>query len=405
MIRRLSLLALLLVAPACRGEQVGSSSETARLAHLVDSLAPSVEKAVGLKFRTRPQSAVRSRADVRRYLAAKLTEELTPERARGIEAAYRLFGMLPDTTDLRALLLDLLTEQVVGYYDADSVKFFGVEGAPPDQLGITVAHEMVHALQGQYLPLDSLLETRGDNDRTTAAQAILEGQAVLASIQVMAPTHDVLHDDEVWNLLEQQTQDAQNTMPQFGAAPLVVREGLIFPYVQGALFMRWWETKSGQQDTVPFGPRMPASSEEIMHPARYAAGDAPLKVRIDSTAGDSTLHEDSLGELETAILEAQLNGQTRVSFDTAVGWGGDRYRVLQTPGGPALVWYLVFDDVASATRFRSVSGPKLAAMRRTGYRADFAALEVSGRPAVRFVMAPVGWAGWDAIPVAAARQP
>ena len=226
---------------------------------------------------------------------------------------------------------------------------------------------------------------------------------MLASIQVMAPTHDVLHDAEVWNLLEQQTQDAQNTMPQFGAAPLVVREGLIFPYVQGALFMRWWETKSGQQDTVPFGPSMPASSEEIMHPARYAAGDAPLKVRIDSTAGDSTLHEDSLGELETAILEAQLNGQTRVSFDTAVGWGGDRYRVLQTPGGPALVWYLVFDDVASATRFRSVSGPKLAAMRRTGYRADFAALEVSGRPAVRFVMAPVGWGGWDDVPDAAVR--
>ena len=125
MMRHLSLLTLLLVAPACRGEQVGSSSETARLAHLVDSLAPSVEKAVGLKFRTRPQSAVRSRADVRRYLAAKLTEELTPERARGIEAAYRLFGMLPDTTDLRALLLDLLTEQGVGYYDAGSVRFFG----------------------------------------------------------------------------------------------------------------------------------------------------------------------------------------------------------------------------------------------------------------------------------------
>lgn len=395
--RRLLVIAAFL-AVACRGERVGSGSDEARLAHLMDSLTPAVEQAVGLKFTTPPRSAVRTRADVRRYLTNKLDEELTPERAQGVEAAYRLFGMMPDSVDLRALLLNLLTEQVVGYYDADSAMFFGVAGAQPEQLGVTVAHEMVHALQGQYLPLDSLLKARGDNDRATAAQAILEGQAMLASIQVMAPSHDVLHDDAVWTMLRQQTRSAQSTMPAFGAAPLIVREGLVFPYVEGALFMRWWETQSAHTDTVPFGGLMPQSSEEILHPDRYARGDAPLRVVIAPVPGDSILHEDGLGELETVLLGTVLSGRSEPSYDPPLGWGGDRYRVIVTRDGPALVWYLVFDDAASAARFDAGTGALLRKQARAGYRASFEMLDVSGRPAARYVMAPSAWGGWNQIP-------
>jgi hypothetical protein len=395
--RRLGVLIVLLVA-ACRGESPHGQLDDARLSALMDSLVPSVEKATGLSFKTPPRSAVRSREEVRRYLVAKLDEELTPQRANGISAAYRLLGLLPDTTDLRTLLLDLLTEQVVGYYDADSAMFFGVAGAPPEQLGVTVAHEMVHALQGQYLSLDSLLEPRGDNDRTSAAQAILEGQAMVTSIEVMAPSHDVLHDDAIWTMLRDQTRDAQQNMPAFRAAPPVVREGLIFPYVEGAFFIRWWETQSSHADTVPFGALMPQSTEQILHPDRYARGDAPLRIMIDSVPGDSVLHEDDFGELETSVLAAVLAGQAAPSYQPALGWGGDRYRVVETPDGPALIWYLVFDDAGSAARFDSGTGALLRQQQRSGYRGEFTMTEVSGHPAARYVMAPVNWAGWTSIP-------
>jgi len=397
--RAMTLMALL-CAVACRGERPGTGNESVRLAHLMDSLTPAVERAVGLTFKAPPRSAVRTRDEVRRYLVNKLDEELTPERARGVDAAYRLFGMLPDSVNLRALLLNLLTEQVVGYYDADSAMFFGVSGAPPDQLGITVAHEMVHALQGQFLPLDSLLQARGDNDRATAAQAILEGQAMVASIQVMAPSHDVLHDDAIWTALREQTRSAQSTMPLFSAAPLIVREGLIFPYVEGANFMRWWDTRSGHTDTVPYGALMPQSSEQILHPDRYARHDAPLRIVLDTVPGDSVLHEDDLGELETVLLGVVLAGGSEPSWDPPLGWGGDRYRVVVTPAGPALVWYLVFDDAGSAARFDAGTGALLRQRKRPGYRADFTMLDVSGHPAARFVMAPAGWSGWKSLPSA-----
>ncbi|HEU4699666.1 MAG TPA: hypothetical protein VFS40_10825, partial [Gemmatimonadales bacterium] len=142
----------LLLSLACRGERV-DAQRPQTIEHLVDSLRPAVERATGLTFREPVRSAVRSKAEVRAYLAAKLDEELPPARAKGLEAAYRLFGMIPDTLALRPLLLDLLTEQVVGYYDPDSLTLFGVAGTDPQQLKLVLAHEMVHALQGQYLPL------------------------------------------------------------------------------------------------------------------------------------------------------------------------------------------------------------------------------------------------------------
>ena len=126
-------LPVVLLAVACRGEapRTPTADEAgAHFAALVDTLRPAVEQAVGLPFREPARSAVRSREQVRRYLEAKLDEELPPERLHGIETAYRLFGLIADTLQLRALMLDLLTEQVVGFYDPDSATLFGVSGAP-----------------------------------------------------------------------------------------------------------------------------------------------------------------------------------------------------------------------------------------------------------------------------------
>lgn len=385
---------LLLTILACRGEPPRSGPiADARLAALVDSLTPAVERAVGLQFREPPQSAVRTREQVRAYLTVKLDEELPPERARGIEAGYRLFGMIPDSMDLRTLLLDLLTEQVVGFYDADSAMLFAVAEAPEDQLKIMTAHEMVHALQGQHVAIDSILDARGNNDRTTAAQAILEGQAMVASIKTMTPDMDVLSDPGMWEMMREQARDAQNTMPAFAAAPLVVREGLIFPYIEGADFMRWWAAAPAHAGTMPYGRRMPVSTEQILHPERYAEGDAPLIIAFDSTDSYQTLHEDVLGELEIRALDATLSGAANAVYNIPLGWAGDRYRVVETPDGPALVWYVAWDNARSADRFRMTTGIRLATLKRPGYHATFEMLDLSGRPASKFVMAPINWPG------------
>ena len=386
---------------ACRGQAPASSRPDA-LSHLVDSLKAPVERATGLEFKTSPKSALRSRRQVRDYLIRKLDEELPPAKLKGLENAYRLFGLLPDTLILRSLLLDLYTEQVAGYYDPDSATLFGVEGADPGQLRLVLAHEMVHALQGQYLPLDSILHATSNNDRLTAAQAVLEGQATLVSINVLASGQNVSGNPEFWDMYREQVRDQQASMPVFAKAPLIVREALIFPYLEGAEFMHWWET-STWKDSVPYGPRMPVSTEQILFPDRYARGDAPVALAFPSDTG--VVYEDVLGEGEIRVLMAHLAGAREVKTRIPIGWGGDRYRVYSSPGGPALVWYVVWDDNRSADRFTWGYGGRLRATSRPGYRTELETLELDGKPATRYVLAPEGWGGWGKLPRAELVKP
>jgi hypothetical protein len=390
------LLLLAAVAAACRGERPRPVGPDV-LSRLVDSLRPRVERATGLTFKSPPRSALRTRQQVRAYLLKKLDEELPNVKLEGLETAYRLFGLLPDTLDLRPLLLELYTEQVAGYYDPDSATLFGVEGADVAQLRVVVAHEMVHALQGERLPLDSILHDKSNNDRLAAAQSVLEGQATLSGMKALFPANmDPTKDPDFWTEYTGQIRTGQASMPVFARAPLVVREALVFPYLAGAEFMHWWEG-SRFRDTVPYGPRMPESTEQVLFPERYAQGDRPIA--LEFPADTATLYDDVLGESEMGVWVASLSGATQLRKAAPRGWGGDRYRVYRTPDGPALVWYVVWDDPRSAERFITAFGGKLRQTSRSRYRSSLESVEISDRPATRYVLAPASWKGWDNLPV------
>jgi hypothetical protein len=113
------------------------------------------------------------------------------------------------------------------------------------------------------------------------------------------------------------------------------------------------------------------------------------------------LTENVVGEYQIHLLTAQLAGARRLGALPPIGWGGDRYRVYETPEGGALVWVTVWDDVAAAERFRDTTGRRLLARRRAGYRADLARVDVGGRPGVRFTFAPSEWPGWSTPPAVA----
>lgn len=395
------------LAAACQ-ERAEAVQGEAALRRLVLQRVPAVERATGLEFKREPQMGLRARAAMREYVLRKLGEEYPVDELRGIEQAYRLFGLLPDSMDLRATMVALLTEQVAGYYDPDSsMLYVGSDLAQVDSLVIrtTVAHELVHALQDQYLNLDSIMKVKRQNDRTLAAQAVLEGQATLAQTLVMMPEQRANRLPSFWgtrSVLRQQ----QKLMPEFANAPLWLRETLIFPYLGGADFVRWYGMQQpGQQ---PFGDAMPVSTEQILHPDRYASGDWPTMVTfVDS--GASVLYEDDLGEFEIRVMFMQLLEDTNETEAPrlAAGWDGDRYRVYGTAGqeggasAGALVWYSVWDNAAEADEF--TAGLERAWRRRAGVRrgrrSEIVRLVVDGLPAVRLIDAPASWPGWAAPPL------
>lgn len=396
---RVLLLAALL--GACRGEP-RADLDAGRLSALVDSLLPAVESAVGLPFKTAPVSALTTGEAVQAYLLDRIQRDFPADRMEGITAAYRLFGLIPDSLDLKALLLAVYQEQVAGYYDPDTEILYAVEGADPAQLRLILAHELVHALQHQYLPLDSLMVLRGNGDVVAATQAVLEGHATLASIRVLAPSPELLATDEFWDNYRQGVRTQQRSMPVFGQAPLVLREGLVFPYLAGAEFVRWWETSRGRP--LPGVAELPRSTEQILHPDRYDADDQPVSVAFADSSED-LMYEDTLGELEVQILLAQLRGADQVGYDAAVGWGGDRYRVYRTADGPALIWYSVWDGDAQADRALNQLSGAGGRLAREGYRFSAEQVAIEGRPGVRLILAPPAWHGWAQAPRAQRQRP
>lgn len=344
-------------AAACDAQERPGLDE-AGLAAMIDSLLPPISEASGLDVLRPVQFAIQSRAEAASFIEEQLDAELGAEELAGMQRSYVLLGLLPDTLDLRTLLLELYTEQVVGYYDPATDRLYVVEGFPAATASPVVAHELVHALQDQHTALDSLVDPERGNDRQMAAQAAAEGQATLVMIALQAAETTGLSIDigalpDLGPMMRPALESENAQFPVFQSAPRVIRETLLFPYVGGAGFVQaLFRHDPGPGTPVPFGDLLPQSTEQVLEPERafLAERDDPTEIELGDAGGAwSVVYSNTLGQFETTILLRELPGGS--SDASASGWDGDRYALLAGPGGErALVWYSVWDDDASADR-------------------------------------------------------
>ncbi|MEK7668731.1 MAG: hypothetical protein AAB409_08800 [Gemmatimonadota bacterium] len=402
-----------LVAIACVAVAVGAGAVRAQddgVQRMTRELVPAVERAVGLRFRRPPVVQLRSRDQVRAYLNRKLAEQLPPAELSGVERTYRAFGLTSDTADLRRLMLDLYGEQVAGFYDPDSSVLYVVRGAEPAVVRLVLAHELVHALQDQYTPLNAILKLRRENDRQMAGQAVAEGQATLASLQAIAPGTEVGDLSGVWRQVREGIRSQQEAMPVFTAAPRIIQEGLLFPYLAGADFVRGFNLRRVSADEQPYGERMPVSTEQILHASKYSARERPARVRLAVPPGDTLVYDDDFGEFETRIVLETWGASEADAIAAAAGWNGDRFVVLGSRSGTALVWATAWDAADAAAQFegtlragwqrRAGAAPGRYRSRSGERRWQVDRLTVAGVPVVRLVDAPAAWPGWQALPSA-----
>ena len=175
-------LSALALAACRRGEAAGDGPYADKVAADV----PKIEAALGVKFKTPPKLELRSRDEVRKFLVDKLQEPGMQKQLANQEALYKMLGLVRDTMHLADFYVKVLTEQIMGFYDPKTKVLYVVNGAPEEYVGITIMHELIHALQDQYANLDSLEHIEGDDDRQLAAQAVVEGQATYDQAYIMA---------------------------------------------------------------------------------------------------------------------------------------------------------------------------------------------------------------------------
>ena len=388
----------------------GEGTPEARLEREVRERVPQVEKATGLKFKQPPKVEARSKAEVRQFLLRKFDESQPAQELAGEEAALKLFGLVPDTLKLRDLMVSFYEEQIVGFYDPKTKVLYVVEGGPDDQRGIVITHELVHALQDQYVNLDSIMRFQGDADRTTAAQAVIEGHATYEQFKIMSGggANIAARIPGGWDRVRQLIRDNRQTAPVFAAAPVVIQEAALFPYLSGADFVHRFRE---QRPTANLLERFPTSTEQVLHTSAYfdAKPDQPTRVTLAAPAGGTRVHESNMGEFGVRIFLYEHTGNFPAALEAAAGWDGDRYVVVQTPKGNALGWVTVWDSPLDAAQF--VEQLEAAVRRRyaagdpvalTGdakrWRAQGRALvvtpgEIGGRTVVLYVDAPDGTEG------------
>lgn len=380
-----ALLLALLAVTACGAQE--PHLDDAALRAMIDSMLPGIERASGLQARRSVRFAVQPTAEVRAFIEEQLEADLVPGEFEGMERAYRAFGLLPESLDLRAMLLDLYTEQVVGYYDPRTDQLYVVEGVRRDAAAPVVAHELVHALQDQHVDLESLIAPERGNDRQIAAQAAAEGQATLVMITLQAEetTGRPMDPGQLPDLAEmlRPAMEAENArFPVFRDAPRIIRETMLFPYLEGAAFVQALH-RAGMAP-VPFGDALPQSTEQVRNPGErfLRRRDEPTELRLDEPSSEwATIYENTLGQLEVSILLTEHLGAAPAA---AEGWDGDRFVLLEGPEGEVLVWYSVWDDEAAADRFAESYRRVLTARGRTG---TVTRQELDGRPIVRILEA------------------
>ncbi len=373
------------------------------LQRLMAEILPAVERSSGIYAEALLNVAATDESRLRAYLEQQLGTELPEEEAAAITAVYARFGLVPPDLDLRAVLEELLQEQVVGYYDPDSDTLFVHSRVPASELEPVLAHELVHALQDVYVPLDSLGDSFGDRaDAAAAYQAAVEGHAMFAMMEWQAGAMtgggaDLTEFPDLAPMLEgiDLTQFGDfGSVEVLAAAPAVIREGLIFPYISGLIFVqRAW--KALPDRPVPLRDGLPESTEQVLHVERWVERDHPTLVTFTSSPGDGweQVRASDLGEFETRLfLREHLSAGIKADVPdaAAAGWDGDAYRLIRSGDDEALVWVTVWDSEADAVEFASAVRDAYASRYAGSDRLPSVSRVDAERPIITVVDAPPG---------------
>jgi len=296
------------------------------------------------------KSGAQSRGEIEQMVIRNLSKQSTPEESHATEQFMKKLGLAPPDFQYREFLIKLLTEQVAGYFDPKQQMFFladwiDLEGQKP-----VMAHELTHALQDQHFNLRRFEKwKKGDSDAELAAHALIEGDATLAMKVYMAKNPMV-----AFAFLR---SSSSMSSAQYKLAPRSIRESLLFPYQEGMDWATAIYKRDGWKGVSQAFTDLPQSTEQILHPEKYFAHEAPVKVvlpELRSQLGPKwkRIDYDVSGEWNYyLILDEFLNAEAD-SRRAAAGWAGDRYEVYEASTGEVLVAQMsVWDSENDAREF------------------------------------------------------
>ncbi len=339
--------------PSLNARSEASKDANEDLQSLVLRVLSGVSKLRELRPKGLVQTKEITREEMRAWLKDQLASDVPPEVMAGSAAFLLALGLVPRDFDYAASIERLMTQQLAGFYDPKTKTMHLLSDLRAEDRKATLDHELVHALQDQHFDLERLTAWHSDaTDEQSAVHGLAEGDATSAMLQgMLAPGQHA--EDLPDEMLSAQAESSLASSPDTDV-PNILKHSLLAPYIDGLKLVHWARRRGGWASVDELWRRMPASSEQILHPEKWLSDERPEPVAVPIAAPgtqQSAFYHDILGEQSVRILLEEWLTKSEAST-AASGWGGDRLAVFRSGEFWSLAWHLVADDRDAATRTR-----------------------------------------------------
>jgi hypothetical protein len=355
-----------------------TAQEAQELFASIDDTLTWLSKDTGFPVKNKVQGELASRDQVAKYVDQQLTEDEDAKRLQRSEVVLKKFGLLPHDFDLHSFLIQLLKEQVAGYYDVKTKKMYLLDWLSADSQRPVLAHELTHALQDQNFNLkiwespkavqgsDKEQYSYDEDEASTARSAVAEGQGMVTLVDYMLRDsgHTLADAPQVAEMMRAQ-MSSNKDFPLLEKAPLMIRESLVFPYGDGLAFESGLLQKG--KDTAFSGAfrRPPQDTHEVLdldaylspHPVQWVV--LP-DLRKELGSGYEKYDVGSIGQLDTKIIVEQYADED-AGKKMAIAWRGGAYYAagnkdskLTGTGKVALLYLSRWDSGDSADEFAKI---------------------------------------------------
>jgi len=326
-------------------------AEAKELLNAVDEVLEFDSGATGLRIKHEIKRQLADREQVQKYIESRLKDDEDTQRLRHSEVVLKKLGLLPRDFDLQTFLVQMLREQVAGYYDTKTKTVYLLDWLPPAQQLPVLAHELTHALQDQNFGLEKWIgrgtsektpteEARGDEE-IAARHAVIEGQAMAAMIDyLLAPTgNSVVNSPMITEAIQQGMAESADS-PVFNRAPLFLKRVMLFPYREGLNFERELLVKGGKEKAYAgVFKSPPLNTRQLMEPATYLAGEKLPDLPVPNLAkllGKEWENYDvgSIGEFDVAVMTEIYSGEEKKNIYPQ--WRGGWYYTMKRKDGGEL---------------------------------------------------------------------
>lgn len=392
--------------PAPAADKPLPRDELDKLMASTDEIAKTVSDLRGLPLKKPIARGVLSKPEITKRLVERLDKDYAPAEILAEERALKRFGLLPPEIDYRETVLALLTEQIAGFYDPEVKELYLADWIDVGMQRMVMAHEIDHALQDQSFNLTRFTKPdRENSDAQVARQALIEGDGVALMVEFMmremGQKIDPWANDTVVDAIGATSGLAAGKL--FDQAPLALREALLFPYTGGLRLVASVRRTRPWSDVDAMYARPPLSTEQVLHPEKYRAGEKPVVVKAGALAtlkGWKRAYFNVLGELTLAVLFRQHGIDKPRADKAAAGWGGDRVAVYsaaddekRTVGVAVMAWDSEADAVEAADALKEIA-PKLGEGTVIERRGKDVALVVGAPAEMSAKLTAELWAKW-----------